>query len=98
MEQEAHLGYLVGNVPSSVRFVSFRGCISSDSVQVLCILLKSQNAAFIQSSNYVEDNSANLDGNFRSKISAFAEARYRPAKGILGLAISHSTMVSGFPF
>ncbi len=47
VEQEAHLGYIVGNIPSTVRFVCFKGCVSRESVQAMCILLKKRNAAFI---------------------------------------------------
>ena len=34
-------------MPSNIRFVCFKGCISRESVQALCILLKKQNGAFI---------------------------------------------------
>eukprot|EP01035_Chromulina_nebulosa_P018081 gene18081-23729_t len=47
VEHEAHLGHLAGNIPSSVRSIIFKGSISRESIQALCILLKKQNAAFM---------------------------------------------------
>eukprot|EP01034_Spumella_vulgaris_P022664 gene22664-28808_t len=47
MEEDALLGHLVGQVPPSVRFLSFRSTLSRESIQALCILIRTQNAAFI---------------------------------------------------
>ena len=43
---DARLGYLAGNFPSSVQFLSFSNALSSESIETLCILLKNNNAAF----------------------------------------------------
>jgi hypothetical protein len=51
IEQDTQLGHLGGLVPSSIRFLSFRGCLSGDGVQALCILLKQHNAAIMEMSS-----------------------------------------------
>lgn len=43
---DARLGYLAGNFPSSVQFLSFSNALSSESIETLCILLRNNNAAF----------------------------------------------------
>lgn len=47
VEEEALLGHLVGQLPSTVRFVSFKGTISKQSIETLCVMLRTQNAAFL---------------------------------------------------
>ena len=42
-EQTAHLGHMAGHVPPNIRFLNFRGVLSSESIQALCILLKRHN-------------------------------------------------------
>ena len=40
------LEYVGGNIPSSIRFLTFQGCLMGKQVQWLCGLLKRNNAAF----------------------------------------------------
>ena len=47
VEEDALLGHLVGQLPPSIRFLSFKSTLSRESVQALCILLRQQNAAFL---------------------------------------------------
>ena len=47
VEEDALLGHLVGQLPPSIRFLSFKSTLSRGSVQALCILLRQQNAAFL---------------------------------------------------
>lgn len=42
-DSSAHLGHMAGNVPPSIRFMNFRGVLSSESLQALCILLRRNN-------------------------------------------------------
>lgn len=51
VEDGAFLGHLVGQIPASVRFLSFKSTLSKESIQALCILLRTQNAAFIDQGN-----------------------------------------------
>lgn len=47
VEEDASLGHIVGSLPSSVRFMSFKSTLSKESIQALCIMLRSHNAAFL---------------------------------------------------
>eukprot|EP01033_Poteriospumella_lacustris_P004825 gene4826-3460_t len=48
VEEDALLGHLVGQLPSTVRFVSFKGSLSRPSVETLCVMLSNGgNAAFV---------------------------------------------------
>ncbi len=47
MEDDALLGHLVGQIPPSIRFLAFNSTLSKESIQALCILIRTQNAAFI---------------------------------------------------
>lgn len=40
------MGYLAGNLPSSVQFLSFSNSLSPESVETLCLLLLKNNASF----------------------------------------------------
>jgi hypothetical protein len=51
VEEDALLGHLVGQLPPSIRFLSFKSTLSRESVQALCILLRQQNAAFLDRDN-----------------------------------------------
>lgn len=42
-DQSGHLGHMAGSVPPNVRFINFRGVLSSESIQSLCILLRKNN-------------------------------------------------------
>jgi hypothetical protein len=47
VEDDALMGHLVGQLPPSVRFISFKSTLSKESIQALCILLRTHNAAFL---------------------------------------------------
>jgi hypothetical protein len=51
VEDDALLGHLVGQIPSTVRFLSFRSTLSHESIQALCILLRTHNAAFLNATD-----------------------------------------------
>lgn len=65
IEEDALLGHLVGQLPSSVRFVSFKGSLSRPSVETLCVMLRSgSNAAFVPMNNdHPHFNSSNTTNN-----------------------------------
>jgi len=46
VEDDALLGHLIGQIPSTVRFVAFKNCLSKESIQAMCILLRRHNEAF----------------------------------------------------
>jgi hypothetical protein len=50
------LGYLAGYVPSSIRFLTFQGCLIGEQVQRLCELLQHNNAAFKRHAEYLYQN------------------------------------------
>ena len=72
---DAKMGHLAGNIPHTVRFLYFSGCLSSESVQAACILIKRNNAAYITS-----------NGNATPNVKQY------PAKGLLGLGITHTSL------
>jgi hypothetical protein len=74
---DARLGYLTGNFPSSVQFLSFSNALSSESVETLCILLRNNNAAF---SGTIDD--------LQWKQPLVEDAQV----GLLGLAITNQTL------
>jgi hypothetical protein len=47
VEEDALLGHMVGQLPPSIRFLSFKSTLSRESVQAICILLRQQNAGFL---------------------------------------------------
>eukprot|EP01038_Epipyxis_sp_PR26KG_P008817 gene8817-11905_t len=47
IEEDALLGHLVGQIPPSVRFLSFKSTLSKESIQALCILLRTHNYALM---------------------------------------------------
>lgn len=102
VEEDALLGHLVGQIPSSVRFLSFKSTLSRESIQALCILLKTHNAAFL--STIDEEMSYAGHGKRRSSASSqgrtftsppsgngkFAGGKVHPNRlGLLGLALTH---------
>jgi hypothetical protein len=46
VETDALLGQVVGEIPSSVRFLSFKRTLCKESIQTLCMLIRKQNAAY----------------------------------------------------
>ena len=65
-QQDARMGWLVGNMPPTVRFVSLRNIMSSESIQTLCILLRKNNAAFLDPINTGSNNNNNNNNNSNS--------------------------------
>lgn len=58
VEDDALLGHLVGQIPPSIRFLSFKSTLSRESIQALCILLRTHNAAFsIRDNDNLSNNS-----------------------------------------
>ena len=47
VEGDALLGHMVGQLPPSIRYLSVKSTLSRESVQAMCILLRQQNAAFL---------------------------------------------------
>lgn len=80
---DSRLGYLAGNIPPTVHFLTFENALSSDSLQIMCVLLRTQNAAWNQSGN--------VDSSIRSK--SYVQTRGRrdsnatAGRGLFGLAI-----------
>ena len=48
IERDSRMGWIVGNLPPSIRFVSLRNILSTESIQTLCILLRKQNLSFLE--------------------------------------------------
>lgn len=48
---DMELGYMGGNVPATVRFLTFESALSSDAIKVLCLKLKTQNWSFLHPIN-----------------------------------------------
>ena len=46
VEEESLLGHCVGEIPPNIKFLSFKRTLSSLSIQALCVLLRTKNAAF----------------------------------------------------
>ena len=107
VEDDALLGHLVGQIPSSVKFLSFKSTLSRESIQALCILLKSHNASFIASNDF--DVSMSPNAVFLSRQSSDSQqeeskvngneskanqnaVRCNVLKGLLGLALTHLSL------
>ncbi|KAJ1402502.1 hypothetical protein B484DRAFT_405395, partial [Ochromonadaceae sp. CCMP2298] len=95
VEEDALLGHLVGQIPPSVRFLSFKSTLSRESIQALCILLRTHNAAFGDPDQdprplrVYRGASASLGEGFDDQ----AEVKGAP-KGLVGLALTHLTFDS----
>ena len=90
---------MAGNVPPSIRFLNFKGVLSSASIQALCIILKRNNIAY---SDEMEDpmSPASSMHNIMSPIN-YISPRDSVAAGVgMGIAQTHyATPVptSGYP-
>ncbi len=76
------LGYLAGNVPPTVRFMTFESTLSSDSLEIMCVLLRTQNASWQRSQNGTSQTTG-------SKVLSDSDERQR---GLLGLGIRVHTL------
>lgn len=105
VESQPLFGSLIGSLPSTIRFVAFRGCLSLESIQSMVILLKKNNACFVapigpdiessvirsilENSENEMNSASNLALNISPSILKVALLRNRPLKGLIGLAITH---------
>eukprot|EP00981_Chlorochromonas_danica_P015436 scaffold12089_cov176-Ochromonas_danica.AAC.14 len=93
MEEDALLGHLVGQLPSNIRFVSFKSTLSKESVQALCIMLRNHNEAFMPPVDFEGE----LPRSASKSVKASPSTSYRDNsgknmnKGLLGLALTHMT-------
>ena len=61
-QDDSELGYLGGNVPSTVRFLSFQNALSSASIDAFCTYLKAQNVSFQRTHSKANTASPGLTG------------------------------------
>ena len=45
-DPDSELGFFVGSVPSTIRFVSMDNSLSSAAIEVMCVMIRTQNPAF----------------------------------------------------
>ena len=105
VEEDALMGHLVGQIPPNIRFVSFRSTLSRESIQALCMLLRRNNAAFLnendsnipkynnnhRSRNRGGTGASTLGKSFENTKTGAAESNPVKSKGLLGLALTHLT-------
>ncbi|RYG67462.1 hypothetical protein EON64_07385, partial [archaeon] len=93
VEEDALLGHLVGHIPSSVKFVSFKSTLSKESVQAMCILLRTHNEAFLPCVEAeAETSSSSPTPSSASDVHAPSQLSSSAHKGLLGLALTHLTL------
>jgi hypothetical protein len=97
IEEDTKMGHLGGNVPQSVQYLNFRACISRESVQALCIILKRENASFNRISPIILEQMTSSNSNSlqipptatpTDEIDDINLPMNYPTKGILGLGIT----------
>jgi hypothetical protein len=64
---DSRLGYLAGNVPTTVHFLTFENALSSDSLQIMCVLLRTQNAAWQRDCSRSSRSSSGAKAYYRGK-------------------------------
>ena len=84
-QKDTHLGFLAGHLPSSVRFVSFQGSLSKESIQALCIYLQTENACFKPPLEAQFTPAPSPEPGASSPSSLFSCS---PTQGLVGLAIT----------
>ena len=103
---DQRLGYCIGHIPANIKFVSIKRTLSRESIQNLCVSLRTQNAAFksaapnydssVHSSkkqNRPGDNSSGKNISIRTSDAPLGKLpRARFAKGLLGLALTHCSL------
>lgn len=83
-EQDSELGYFAGSLPGSIRFISFESALSSQAIEIMCVMLKTQNPAFIHSDrDFVNDTDSLNSGTGTDEASS---------QGLLGLAIKNTLL------
>jgi hypothetical protein len=86
VEEDALLGHLVGQLPPSIRFLSFKSTLSRESVQALCILLRQQNAAFLDRDSgcvSTHHHQSSSSSSFRAKVPYRYESKSNDMQGSL---------------
>jgi hypothetical protein len=84
-EQDSELGYFAGSLPGSIRYISFESSLSSQAIEVMCVMLKTQNPAFLlhpERDGFVNDTDS-LNGQEDSS-----------SQGLLGLAIKSTLLTN----
>lgn len=84
-QEDSELGYFGGNVPATVRFLSFQNALSSSSIDVLCTYLRAQNFSFRR--DFSECNTGREE-NSSDVVTSCNIAN----QGLVGLSITHSTL------
>jgi hypothetical protein len=89
-EPDSELGYFAGSLPGSIRFISFDACLSSQALEVMCVMLKTQNPAFTFPSHdrdgFMNDTESLNSGNGHEDTN--------PSQGLLGLAIKNTSLTN----
>lgn len=75
---DSRLGYLAGDVPPTVHFLTFENALSSDSLQIMCVLLRTQNAAW---------HKGNADKSSKNYYRQRRDSSATSDRGLFGLAI-----------
>lgn len=102
VEEESLLGHCVGEIPPNIKFLSFKRTLSSLSIQALCVLLRTKNAAFTSATcdvsfsgkakaRYTDSYHAPLSAKSSSSRSEYPSGKLqkaRLARGLLGLALT----------
>lgn len=102
VEDDALLGHLVGQIPPTIRFISFKSTLSRESIQALCILLRTHNAAFHTDADTPKSTGGHRRGRSGGASAlgkGFADQTAKTgadpepnrSKGLLGLALTHLT-------
>jgi hypothetical protein len=106
-ENVGSLGYLGGMLPPSIRWLSFCGSLTKDSLQILCILLLRNNAAFSGPAGGADDDEEHdddddfwhedeEDGTERRKQHPHhRNLRWRRSRGLVGLSVTNCNYVDG---
>jgi hypothetical protein len=82
-QDDSELGYFGGNVPATVRFLSFQNALSSASIDTLCTYLRAQNFSFTRNSNTSTVGDAPSSSSYKSS-----------SQGLVGLSITHSILAT----
>ena len=85
-QEDSELGYFGGNVPPTVRFLSFQNALSPAAIDALCTYLRAQNVSFARSGH----------GSSASTTTPGIESSVCKSlnQGLVGLSITHSTLAT----
>jgi hypothetical protein len=82
-EPDSELGYFAGSLPGNIRFISFEAALSSQALEVMCVMLKTQNPAFLlhpERDGFISDTDS-MNGQDDNN-----------SQGLLGLAIKSTPL------